>query len=443
MPSLKLRSQVDSITSDRATSVDMLSTWVRDARARTLQLVADLDDDQMIGPKLPTVNPLQWEIAHAAWFQEHWVLQQAAGLPPIAVDGPGLFDSISIDHDVRWDLPLPTRRDTIRYVEQVRDAVLEVLDRVTLNEQLIYFVKLSVFHEDMHTEAFTYTRQTLGWPAPRWELTSPPGSVHSDEGTDPGDVELPGGRFQLGAARDGGFVFDNEKWAHDVVVEPFTISRSAVTQAQFAAFVDAGGYRHREFWTDEGWQWRLECGAEHPLYWRRDGGWIRRHFDQWLPLEPQLPVIHVNWYEADAYCRWAGRRLPTEVEWEWAAAGSSPKRHYPWDSSPPTADKANLDWQAMGTVPVTSHADGDSQAGCRQLIGNVWEWTATTFQAFPGFSPDPYQEYSRPMFGNCRVLRGGCWATRSRLIRNSWRNFYHPDRRDIFAGFRTCLPICH
>ena len=438
------------VTSDQATSADVLSAWVSDARTRTLQLVADLDDQQLIGPKLPTINPLLWEIGHASWFQDHWVLQHAAGQKPIQANGERLFDSIGIEHDVRWDLPLPPREYIFNYVRQVRDAVLELLDRGNLTDELRYFVKLSVFHEDMHTEAFTYTRQTLAYPAPTFgEGVSKQIGLSGDDNV-VGDVELLGGEMQLGASRDAEFVFDNEKWSHPVQVEPFAISRTAVSQQEFAAFVDDDGYCRQELWSEDGWQWRLTNSSEHPVYWKRNGdGWLRRHFDQWLPLEPKLTMIHVNWFEADAYCRWANRRLPTESEWEFAAAANEAvgngtkqtfKRHYPWGETPPDSAHANLDWQSMGPVDTTAHAAGDSPSGCRQLIGNVWEWTATTFNPYPGFTVDPYKEYSRPCFGNCKVLRGGCWATRSRLIRNTWRNYYQPDRRDVLAGFRTCVP---
>jgi iron(II)-dependent oxidoreductase len=263
-----------------------------------------------------------------------------------------------------------------------------------------------------------------------------------------GDAEIPGGTFWLGATPDEPFVFDNEKWAHPVEIRPFAMARAAVTQQEFAAFVEDGDYGARRFWTEAGWHWREQAGAEQPVYWRRQaaGRWLRRDFDRWVPLEPNRPVLHVNWYEADAYCRWAKRRLPTEAEWEVAAAGQSDvadslaggKRRFPWGEQSPTPRHANLDGHALGCVDVAGLPDGDSAFGCRQLLGNVWEWTASDFLPYPGFVADPYQEYSAPWFGTHKVLRGGCWATRSRLLRNTWRNFYRPDRRDVWAGFRTC-----
>jgi iron(II)-dependent oxidoreductase len=222
-------------------------------------------------------------------------------------------------------------------------------------------------------------------------------------------------------------------------VEPFRIARTPVTNGEFAAFVDDGGYQRRELWSREGWSWRERERTAHAAYWLREanGRWLRRHYDQVVPLGADLPIIHVNWYEAEAYCRWAARRLPTEAEWEMAASPGRCK--YPWGSEPPSPERACLDARNIGCRPVADYPAGDSPAGCRQMVGNVWEWTATEFGPYPGFEIDPYKEYSEPWFGpQYRVLRGGCWATRSRLIRNTWRNFYTKDRRDVFGGFRTC-----
>src|SRR5262249_32224355 len=235
-----------------------------------------------------------------------------------------------------------------------------------------------------------------------------------------------------------GFVFDNEKWAHPVEIAPFGIARAPVTQAEFARFVDDHGYERRELWSKEGWAWRARKEAEHPIHWRRSAdGWERRAFDQCVPLEPNWPMIHVNWYEATAWCRWAGRRLPTEAEWE-LAASSSEKRCYPWGDEAPTGERANLDARSLECVDVGAFPASDSAFGCRQMLGNVWEWTADAFLPYPGFVVDPYKEYSEPWFGDHKVLRGGSWATPGRLLRNTWRNFYLPHRADPWAGFRTC-----
>ncbi len=417
-----------------------LADWVRDARKRTADLVADLGDDQLMGPRLDIINPFLWELGHVAWFQEKWVLRRG-GQKSIRADADRLYDSAGVAHDSRWDLPLPGREETLRYLGDVRDRVLDRLAQYGSNPEECYFALLAVFHEDMHAEAFTYTRQTLGYAAPRLEKVKQ--SEAERAGPLPGDVEIPGGTFPLGATRDEPFVFDNEKWAHPVEVRRFAMARAPVTQAEFTAFVEDGGYTRRPLWSDDGWRWREEVGARQPVYWQREagGGWLRRDFDRWVPLEPHRPVLHVNWYEADAYCRWARRRLPSEAEWEMAAAeqpGTSAKRRFPWGDEPPTRERANLDGLALGCVDVAALPAGDSAFGCRQMIGNVWQWTGSDFLPYPGFVADPYKEYSAPWFGTHKVLRGGCWVTRGRLLRNTWRNFYRPERRDVWAGFRTC-----
>lgn len=426
-----------------------LLEWTVDVRQRTFDLVADLTDEQLMGPQLEIVNPLLWEIGHIAWFQEKWVLRHVCRRKPLWTDADALWDSIAIAHDRRWDLPLPTREQTMQYLCDVRDDVIEQLERKEPSEELVYFVKYTVFHEDMHTEAFTYTRQTLGHPPPHFQDGRHRDDRDSREGPLPGDVQIPGGTVMLGAVQDEPFVFDNEKWAHPIQVKSFAMAKAAVSQTEFTTFVNDAGYQREELWSPEGWQWRQEHDAQHPVHWKRGSGgdWFRRHFDSWVTLEPDLPVIHVNWYEANAYCHWSDRRLPTEAEWEIAAAVqpnpkaselSPQKLRFPWGNDPPTPQRANLDWRGLGCVDVGAFPEGDSVFGCRQMIGNVWEWTASTFGPYPGFDIDPYKEYSAPWFKSRKVLRGGCWATRSRMLRNTWRNFYTPDRRDVWAGFRTC-----
>ncbi len=423
---------------------------VNEVRGRTLDLVADLSDEQMIGPLLAIVNPLLWEIGHVAWFQERWVLRHLRKQKPIFEGGDTLYNSAEVAHDTRWELRLPSREKTLDYMRLVLNRVIETMSSKDSSEEEAYFYLLATFHESMHDEAFTYTRQTLGYPPPR--LNTAPGEkspVQPQGGSLPGDVEIPGGTFMLGATGDIPFVFDNEKWAHQVSIQPFRIARAPITNAEFAAFVEEGGYRHRKWWSESGWDWRENTGAEHPTYWQRESGgrWLQRRFNEWFPPREHRPIIHINWYEAEAYCNWAGRRLPTEVEWESAASGESTrdgceiagrKRCFPWGDEPPTPDRANLDWSAGGCMDVGALPLGDSAFGCRQMIGNVWEWTATDFRPYPGFVVDPYRESSQPWFENHKVLRGGCWTTRSHLIRNTWRNFYTPDRRDVWAGFRTC-----
>jgi iron(II)-dependent oxidoreductase len=429
---------------------ERLAGMLVDSRKRTLELASDLSDEQMIGPQLRIVNPPLWEIGHLAWFQERWNLRRITDeeFSPsnILKRGDELYDSMEVAHDTRWDLPLLSREETLSYMRQVLDETLHKLHTEGPTPEADYFARLAAFHEDMHGEAFTYTRQTHGLPAPPISEYDPTILEAQPRGPLAGDVEVPGGEFMLGATEEMGFVFDNEKWAHPVRVSPFEISRAPVTNEQFRSFVEDGAYRNRELWSEEGLQWLDDTGAGHPVYWSRAGdGWHQKHFDQTVPLNPHEPVIHVSWYEAEAYCRWAGRRLPTEAEWEMAASAepgatgtTGRKRLYPWGEPPPGTRHANLDGRLLGPVDVAAFPEGDSAFGCRQMMGNVWEWCADDFGPYPGFVRDPYKEYSEPWFGEQKVQRGGSWATRSRMLRNTWRNFALPERRDLFAGFRTC-----
>jgi len=351
------------------------------SRARTSRVTAGLGGERLLGPKLAIVNPPLWEIGHVAWFQERWCLRWGpdGALAASLLEGAdALYDSSAVAHDTRWDLPLPDLAATRAYAEGVLEAVLERLGRESGNAALRYFVRLATLHEDMHAEAFHYTRQTLGYEDPfpheSWFPAAPAPA--------PGDAECAGGVFELGARSDSGFVFDNEKWAHEVRLAPFRIARAPVTNAQYLEYVEAGGKAPRD--------------------WRREGGaWLQRRFDSWRPLAPHEPVVNVSWDEARGWCRWAGRRLPSEAEWAFAAASGA-------------------------LAP-------------REQTGRVWEWTASAFGPYPGFSPDPYRDYSQPWFGSHKVLRGGSFAASARLAREGFRNFYTPERGDIFAGFRSCV----
>lgn len=422
----------------------VLAEYLADARTRTLDLVRGLDTAQLMGPRIEIVNPLLWEIGHVAWFHEYFALRRLDGGAPRLPKADELYNSSVVPHDTRWELPLPSLQGTLDYMAQVQAAMLHRLASGLASAEETELVLLTTYHEDMHDEAFTYARQTLGYLAPEFSTAH---HVSPDAGPLRGDVVVPGGVLQLGSAVDAPFVFDNEKWAHPVEIAPFCIARAPVTNVEFLVFLTEGGYQRRALWSDAGWRWREAAGAEHPLYWsRQHDGWMVRWFDRMQPLQPHRPVIHVNFHEAEAWCRWAGRRLPSEAEWE-AAAATEPKqngglatrkRRYPWGDDAASPRRANLDGHALGVVDVAAFAAGDSAWGCRQMLGNVWEWTATTFEPFPGFSPDAYEDYSAPWFGTRKVLRGGAWATRSRMLTNTYRNFFTPDRRDVMAGFRTC-----
>ena len=423
---------------------------VHDTRRRTLDLVQDLTDEQLRVPKLDTVNPVAWELGHVAFFYDVFLLR-ILGADQFLLEGAeDLYDSFKVLHEDRWKLGLPSRTETMAYMARVAERVVGRLESHEPDGRETYLYLLSVLHEDMHGEAFTMMRQTLGYPAPKLRASPASGSPvppHPERSL--GDVAIPGGTFDLGAGHDTPFLFDNEKWAHPVDVAPFRMSRLPVTDGQFAEFVEDQGYQRRELWSTEGWIWRSKAHATHPVYWKKAGNsWMLRQFDRWAPIPTNAPVMHVNWFEAEAFCRWANRRLPTETEWDLAAGGepisdgrgiTSRKRRYPWGNVPPTPDHASLDSRHLGCADVDAYPAGDSAFGCRQMLGNVWEWTDSAFYPFPGYLVDwPYREYSAPWFGTRKVLKGGAWATRSRLACNSYRNFFEPFRRDIFAGFRTC-----
>ncbi len=423
-----------------STAGSALNAMLDAARTRTLALVANYTSSQWLGPRLATVNPPLWEIGHLGWFQEHWCLRRGNKLKnSLLANADALYDSALVPHQTRWDLPLPDVPATLRYLNDVLEKIQSQLAHTATDPELSYFAQLCAYHEEMHCEALTYTQQTLAYP----HLPGPSPANAPPSATCAGDAEITGGKFHLGAAEDATFVFDNEKWAHAVEVRPFHMARTPVTNAQFAEFVGADGYQDKRWWSRAGWAWRSGVQASAPLYWHRTGNtWLRRRFDLQESLPADEPVMHVSWFEATAWCRWAGRRLPTEAEWEFAAAtepqNPAVKRRYPWGNSMPAAETASLYDTGGRNLPVGACANGDSAWGIRQMIGNVWEWTADWFQPYPGFVRDPYAEYSEPWFGNHKVLRGGCHMTRSSLIRNTWRNFYTPDRRDVYAGFRSC-----
>jgi iron(II)-dependent oxidoreductase len=367
-----------------------------EARQYTSALVSDLDDAQWRVPRLQIVNPTLWEVGHVGWFMEYWCLRwRGAGQPPapsLLEHADRWYDSARVAHDTRWDLDLPSRAATLAYLADVLDATQERLAHCDDHPAALYFFQLALYHEQMHGEALAYTRQTCAYPAPAAQRQAAPVAAS-------GDVAVPGGSFEQGAPRsDDGFVFDNEKWTHVVALPPYAIARRAVRETEFAAFVADGGYLHSELWSAAGRTWLEATGARQPCYWRGSGadGWERRHFDRWMPIDSSTPMTHVTRFEAEAWCAWAARRLPTESEWECAALAG-----------------------ALGEP-------------------EVWEWTASPFAAYPGFQADPYAEYSAPWFNTHCAVRGGSAATPQGLMHPRFRNFYMADRADIFVGLRTC-----
>jgi iron(II)-dependent oxidoreductase len=420
-----------------------------DTRNRELELMSDLSNEQMLGPSMRIVEPPIWELGHVGWFQDIWILQNLDKRKPVYEKANALYDSFNIPNPDRWYLPYPSRKQTVTYIEEILEQIISRLELRDPTDEETYFYNLVLAHEEMHSETMHHIRHTLAYPAPAFSIQRTHDySAEIDETFELHDVKIPGGIYRLGGTPDIPFIFDNEKWAHPVTIEPFRIAATPVTFGEYREFVDDGGYREPSIWSPEGWAWLQQSNQTHPVFWEKDGHgkWLWRWFDRWMPLKPTLPIVNVNWFEANAYCNWAGRRLPTEAEWELtASSGPKPdregftdeKRWYPWGNKLPTPEYANLNSVAGGIVDVRAYLGGNSAFGLRQMIGNVWEWTADTFNPYPGYEIDPYDTYSRPSFGQQKVLRGGCWATRPHVIRNTYRNFYTPDRNNIFAGFRT------
>lgn len=425
---------------------ERIAAWVDDATTTLLARIDDLTDDdaRWMVPYSPTVNPPIWEIAHAVWFAEWFVLRGIHGHEPLADHVDALYDSAAVPHLTRWQLRYPDPKSTRDYVQRVGDALAHVVLDDRGLDSTSHYVLYAVAHLDAHAEALTYTRQALGWPAPPG--IEPPSELHlaNPEPAPRGDRRVDGGRLLLGASRSQPFVVDNEKWAHAVEVAPFDMAATPVTVAEFVAFVDDGGYERAELWSPDGLAWRNGVQTVAPIYWRRGAdGWEQRRFDHWKPVDEVAdhPIAHVCWWEAEAYCTWADRRLPTEAEWEFAATtgpDGNKRWWYPWGDRDPVDGDAALDGHSGWTVPVGEHPSGDGPWGHRQLIGNVWEWTSSTFDPYPHFEPDAYRDNSEPWFGSRKVLRGGAWVTRGRYVRSTLRNYFTPDRRDVFAGFRTC-----
>lgn len=440
---------MDVPKTQRLSTRDLL-IMMEDSRRRTLDLTRDLTDEQLWGPMFDIVNPPLWELGHVGFFHDYFALHRSQNRPAFTMKGADkLYDSSSIPHHDRWALPLPSLDTTLAYLSSVKTAMIESLtEEGVASEAQSYVFQLTTYHEDMHCEAFTNTRQTLAYSLPKLSAPIPPKQLHS--GPFAGDVQIPGGSHELGSSADVPFRFDNEKPSHEVKVASFAIARAPVTNSEFATFVDDGGYRRPDLWSEAGLQWLTRVEPKAPRYWRRqpNGQWQLRQFDRWVALAPHQPVVHVCWYEAEAYCQWAGRRLPTELEWEVAASRAPAesgkklakgKRLFPWGSAQPNLTLANLDGPRQGCVDVAAFPEGDSGFGCRQMLGNIWEWTDSLFKPYPGFKADLYRDYSEPWFEEGRrVLRGGSWATRARLVNNNHRNFFTPDRGDLPAGFRTC-----
>ena len=400
----------------------LLSLALMDARNHTLHLFAQyqnaLGATNYAVPELLSVNPPLWELGHIGWFQEWWIgrnMQRAQGqrcepahtrLASIEPNADRWWDSTNVTHSTRWQLDLPNADHIRAYLLDTLESTLELLDKADDSDDALYFYRLCLFHEDMHAEAFVHMAQTLGLKldAPMQQAFTPAPMTLREP------LLIPACKWTMGSESDG-FSFDNERPQHTTAVPEFEIDAQPVTWSQYVEFVDDDGYDRKELWSAGGWQWLQALSASEgrraPRYVDQigvaSGAVMQTRFGSARRMQGNQPAMHMTWFEADAWCRWAGRRLPFEVEWE-VAAHTASRRGFAW--------------------------------------GNVWEWTGSTFRAYENgknaFKPDPYLDYSQPWFGNHKVLRGASFATRARMKNPKYRNFYLPERDDMFCGFRSC-----
>ncbi|HEX9999037.1 MAG TPA: ergothioneine biosynthesis protein EgtB [Actinoplanes sp.] len=418
---------------------DVLAAELGRARDRTITLTEAVDDGDLTRQHSPLMSPLVWDLAHVGNQEELWLVRDVGGREPVRRDIDELYDAFKHSRRDRPTLPLLAPGEARRYVATVRDKVLDVLGRAPMEGSPLldqgFAFGMIVQHEQQHDETMLATHQ-LRSGAPVLAAPTPPAVPTPVTG----EVLVAGGPFTMGTSTEP-WALDNERPAHQVHVPAFHIDRTAVTNTQYAAFIDAGGYDDARWWSAAGWDHRQTAGLTAPQHWQRDGdGWAATTFGRTEPIAADQPVVHVCYYEAEAYAAWAGKRLPTEAEWEKAARhdpATGRSRRHPWGDEEPEPHHANLGQRHLHPAPAGAFPAGASPLGVHQLIGDVWEWTSSDFAAYPGFAPFPYREYSEVFFGpEYKVLRGGSFGTDRSACRGTFRNWDYPIRRQIFSGFR-------
>ncbi|MFI6574952.1 ergothioneine biosynthesis protein EgtB [Nocardiopsis sp. NPDC050513] len=424
------------------------------SRRRSNGLTLDaLNDEGLLAQHSKLMSPLVWDLAHIGNYEEQWLLRAAGGRESLRPDIDHLYDAFENPRAERVTLPLLTPEEAAEYNDRVRRQVLDVLDAVDISPAVPrqpdgsdvhralldsgFVFHMVIQHEHQHDETMLATHQLRkGEPV----LLDASGDVAPLSPPAAPEVLVPAGPFTMGATDDP-WAYDNERPAHTVDLPAFWIDTRLVTNAEYLRFMDDGGYQTRHWWSREGWEWRHRRNAVSPAFWNREGQeWSRRRFGRHEMVPSEEPVQHVSFHEAQAYARWAGKRLPTEAEWEKAARfdpATGRSTRYPWGDGEPEPRHANLGQRRLGPSPAGRHPDGASPLGVQQLIGDVWEWTSTTFGGYSGFRAFPYREYSEVFFDEgYKVLRGGSWATHPTAVRSTFRNWDHPIRRQIFSGIR-------
>jgi len=410
---------------------------------RMLNLIEDLSEEQLAVPYERGINPPIWELGHSAFFYESFLLRDFYGEKPIAPELDDMWDSFVIPHRERWSPGVvPDLEPTLTYYRNVVDLTRERLSKKNeLTDEELYLGQYVVAHQCMHLESLIWCRQTLAFQSPafyRKTALSPNLASESSE-----DVVVPAGSYFVGVPahtegeKSPNFSFDNERPGFEIELPTFKISYTLTSLGEFHAFVEDDGYTREEFWSFGGSYWLRNNPRTAPAYWKkRNGDWWIRRFDQWDRLDASLPLLHISYWEAEAYCRWAGRRLPTEFEWEAAARGSDALK-FPTGNAL-SLDSVDLDCRFGGTAPVNAFPESASPTGCLQMIGTAWEWTSNQYLPYDGFCVDMYAYMSTLQFATHQTCKGGSGATDSSLIRSSYRQAFHPDRSDLFVGFRTC-----
>jgi iron(II)-dependent oxidoreductase len=415
---------------------------LREARDRTSAIVASISDADLERVHSTLMSPLVWDLGHIAAFEDLWVAHRFGRLPLLREDLAEVYDAFETPRADRGELAFLRPPAAREYMAQVRERTLTVLEEHADEDGTI--AEMVLRHEHQHNETMLQTIALARLTDYRLEGATRPPEAPGPEHTGLELVEVPAGQCTIGASQSG-FAYDNERPRHRTDVRGYLIGRTPITNATYLTFTEGGGYERREWWSDEGWHWKEQYDITRP------GGWTADLAAEWRlgalePLDPHRPVVHVSWFEADAFARAHGLRLPTEIEWEkaatWDQAAQEP-RDYPWGNDPPRLGvHGNVDQLACGPAAAGAYPGGASPYGCLGMIGDVWEWTASTFAGYPGFVAHPYPEYSQVFFGpDHRVLRGGSWATRARVSTPTFRNWDFPQRRQIFAGFRIARDL--
>jgi len=428
-------------------SKEWLITNLKKTYTRTMTFLEPLVKKKITGYErndhIGSTNPLIWELGHVVYFWEYKTLRlifEMELLEGIVIpDSDNKFNSHIVSKEERFEMKYNSKRIINSYHKTIM-FIIEAIehDTIVIDNINTYLIMISLLHNEMHNESFLFSSICLNLPKPR-TLNVP--IINNSNPLPVSFIKIPGFGFTQGIDSDVfNFTFDNEMPSFSVKVMDFQVSKYPITQYQYMKFVEAGGYKNKSYWLQQGWRWIKKNKIKHPLYWKKDdGSWKVKRFNKYLEMDYNLPVSNISWYEANAYCKWAGYRLPRESEWEFLATNGGTTL-YPWGNRRINDEYCNINYQYDSPVEVDKYMAGDNHHGVSQLFGNVWEWCQEPIYPYDSFKIDPvYREMSYPFFGHKRVCRGGSWAVPDFLINSKYRNAQMPDCRIQFIGFRVCL----